>query len=469
VGRIADVRRRLGQELPNLATAHEVPGVSVAVLVDGQVVEGAAGVVNRRTGVEVTADSLFMIQSITKVWTATLVMQLVDDGLVKLDAPVQSYLPGFRTADDRASALITVRHLLTHTGGFEGDIWAATTAGEDALQRFVEDLVVACPQRARPGEMYSYCSAGYGVLGRLIEVMRKTSYQSALRHHLAEPLGVEEIAFCADEALAFRTAIGHLRPSPGAALQPLRSWAVLPPSNPAAGNQLAMSARALILFASMHLADGLTPDGTRLLSSASARAMRQRQVDWPAAIARRGAHGLGWMLTQTAAVVEHGGDAPGVAAMLRTVPSKGVAVAVLTNGGAGGALMADVIDPLMRDLAGVKPASKLPSPGAELHVAEPRRYSGSYETRQTRLEVTADEDGRLWVDVSEQNEALTVAARAGVPAESERYELRPVDGDVFVLTDASGAGVRAAEFLGANADGTARFLHTGSRAASRTT
>jgi hypothetical protein len=56
-----------------------------------------------------------------------------------------------------------------------------------------------------------------------------------------------------------------------------------------------------------------------------------------------------------------------------------------------------------------------------------------------------------------------------VPAETERYELRPVDGDVFVLTDESGASVRAAEFLGANADGTARFLHTGSRAASRTT
>jgi CubicO group peptidase (beta-lactamase class C family) len=232
--------------------------------------------------------------------------------------------------------------------------------------------------------MYSYCSAGYGVLGRLVEVVRKTSYQSALRHNLAQPLGVEEIAFCADEALAFRTAIGHGRPRPGAPPQPLRSWAVLPPSNPAAGNQLAMSARALTAFAGMHMTDGLAPNGTRLLSSASARAMRERQVDWPAAIARRRGHGLGWMLAQTPGVVEHGGDAPGVAAMLRTVPDKGVAVAVLTNGGAAGALMVDVIDPLLHDLAGVEPASKLPSPGADLHVAQPRRYTGSYETRQTR-------------------------------------------------------------------------------------
>jgi CubicO group peptidase (beta-lactamase class C family) len=78
-------------------------------------VEGTAGVVNLRTGVVVTPDSLFMIQSITKVWTATLVMQLVDDGLVELDVPVRAYLPGFRTADERGSAQITVRHLLTHT------------------------------------------------------------------------------------------------------------------------------------------------------------------------------------------------------------------------------------------------------------------------------------------------------------------------------------------------------------------
>jgi hypothetical protein len=175
------------------------------------------------------------------------------------------------------------------------------------------------------------------------------------------------------------------------------------------------------------------------------------------------------MLASTRGVVEHGGDAPGVAAMLRTVPEKGVAVAVLTNGGTAGPLIVDVIDPLLRDLAGIEPVSRLPPPRAELHGAEPRRYTGRYETRQTRLEVSADEEDRLWVAVSEQNEALTVAATAGLPVESERYELRQVDGDIFVLTDASGASVRAAEFLGADADGKASFLHTTSRAAARIT
>jgi CubicO group peptidase (beta-lactamase class C family) len=468
VGRFEGVRRRLREDLPRLAQRHEVPGVSGVVLVDGRVVEGTAGVVNLRTGVEVTPDSLFMIQSITKVWTATLVMQLVDDGLIELDVPVQRYLPGFRTADERASPQITARHLLTHTGGFEGDLWAATTAGEDALQRFVEDLVSGSPQHTWPGEMYSYCSAGYGVLGRLVEVLRNTSYATALRRHLARPLGIEEVAFCADEALAFRTAIGHIRSSPDAAPHPLKVWAVMPPSNPAAGNQLAMSARGLIAFAGMHLADGLAPNGTRLLSAASARAMRERQVDHPAAIGAPAGHGLGWMQSKRPGLVEHGGDMIGVAALLRMVPEQGIAVAVLTNGGAAGPLMDDLIDPLLRDLAGIEPASKLLPPAAHTGVAEPERYLGRYQTRPSLGEVTLDENDRLWLAVSERNEALTMTAAAGLSVEQARYELRRVDGDTFVLIDSSGAAVQACEFLGTDTDGRARFLHRSGRAAART-
>jgi CubicO group peptidase (beta-lactamase class C family) len=466
MGRFEGVHRRLNDDLPRLAAAYGVPGVSVAVLVDGQVMEGTAGVVNLRTGVEVTPDSLFMIQSITKVWTATLVMQLVDDGLVELDAPVRAYLPRFHTADERASAQITVRHLLAHTGGFEGDIWAATTVGEDALQRFVDDLVSRAPQHAPPGEMYSYCSAGYGVLGRLVEVLRNSSYATALRRYLAGPLGAGELAFCADEALAFRTAIGHVRPDPDAAQRPSKVWAVMPASNPAAGNQLAMSARALIAFASMHLADGLAPDGTRLLSAASARAMREWQIGHPAAIGAPAGRGLGWMLASRPGVVEHGGGTIGVAALLRMVPERGIAIAMLANGGAAGPLTDNLVDPLLSDLAGIEPAPKLPSPGSGLRVPEPQRYVGRYQTRPALSEVTLDEAGRLWLTVSERNEALTMADAAGIAAEPDRHELRHVDGDTFVLTDPSGATVQACEFLGAASR--ARYLHCNSRAAPRT-
>jgi hypothetical protein len=196
--------------------------------------------------------------------------------------------------------------------------------------------------------------------------------------------------------------------------------------------------------------------------------MRERQVDHPAAIGARAGHGLGWMLSKRPGLVEHGGDTIGVAALLRTVPEQGIAVAILTNGGAAGPLADNLLDPLLHDLAGVEPAPKLPSPAADVRVAEPERYVGRYQTRPTLGEVTLDEDGRLWLTVSERNEALSMAATAGIPVEPDRYELRQVDGDLFVLTDSSGAAVQAGEFLDADAGRRARFLHHGGRAAART-
>jgi CubicO group peptidase (beta-lactamase class C family) len=90
-------------------------------------VEVATGVLNRRTGASVTADSVFQLGSVTKLWTSTLAMQLVDEGLVDLDAPVRTWLPAFRLADEQAAARITTRQLLSHTCGFYGELeWSAS-------------------------------------------------------------------------------------------------------------------------------------------------------------------------------------------------------------------------------------------------------------------------------------------------------------------------------------------------------
>lgn len=109
--------------------------------------------------------------------------------------------------------------------------------------------------------------------------------------------------------------------------------------------------------------------------------MRERQVDHPAAISAPDGHGLGWMVSNRAGVIEHGGDTIGVAALLRMVPEKGVAVAMLTNGGEASPLIDDLLEPLLHDLAGVAPAPALPSPDPDARAAEPSRYLGRYETR----------------------------------------------------------------------------------------
>src|SRR6188508_74093 len=93
-----DITSFLSTEFARLVTERGVPGAAIAVLKDGEVVDFAAGVLSTATGVEATPDSVFQIGSITKVWTATLVMQLVDEGVLDLDAPVAEVLPGFRVA-----------------------------------------------------------------------------------------------------------------------------------------------------------------------------------------------------------------------------------------------------------------------------------------------------------------------------------------------------------------------------------
>ncbi len=455
----------LEERLAALIEEHGVPGASVSVLHDGEVTDAVAGVVNLRTQVDVQADSPFMIQSTTKVWTATLAMQLVDEGLVELDDRVIRHLPEFRTADPQVSSMITLRHLLTHSGGFEGDLWSPTSDSDDALERFVAEHVSQAEQHVEPGRFFSYCSAGMGVLGRVIEVLRGMTFNEALRHHVADPLGLEEVVVDAGEAPAFRTAIGHVSAGPGAPLRPLRTWAVMPPSNPAAGNQLAMTARGLVAFAAMHLGDGRTPGGVRLLSEQSARLMRQPHVDLRPATGQGSSQGLGWRIGHSPYVVDHGGDAPGNACMLRLLPDHGVAIAALANGGDMAPLFATLSEELLSRLAGVTPAD-VPSAPDAAPIDDPDRYCGTYALRNQVTEVTADGFGRLWLTGTERNEAATMAALAGEGLESLVRELRRADHDTFASFDVAGRRAGTVEFIGADDDGRARYLHMG-RAAPR--
>jgi CubicO group peptidase (beta-lactamase class C family) len=462
-----DRQGQLQHDLRRLAEEHGVPGVSVAVLHGHDVVEATFGVVNTRTGVPVTPDSLFMIQSITKVFTATLVMQLVDESLLALDDAVSSVLPQFHTADAQLSREITVRHLLTHTGGFEGDLWAATTSGSDALLRFVEDLVTQAAQPIGPGQRFSYSNAGYGVLGRIVEVLRGSTYEDALRRYLAEPLGIHELAFSADQALAFRTAIGHVRTGQDSDLRPMRNWAVMPPSNPAAGNQLAMSARGLLALARMHLADGRAPDQTLVLSPSAARLMRDRQVDHPATVGPASGHGLGWSLDR-GELVEHGGGSTGVAAMLRTSPRHHLAAVALTNAESGAALIDELLEPWFDDLAGVAPKTALPTPARPEPTFDARPYLGRYANRQHQFDLARDDaDGRLWLSDKPQGDSLEMARLAGTTASTQRHELRPWSGDTFMIINAAGQPTGPVEFLDWDGQDRRRFLHHGGRAVPR--
>src|SRR4051795_7248137 len=222
---------RWQDRLALLADKHGVPGATLAILDGDEVGEAAYGVLNIRTGVEVTPDALFQIGSITKVWTATLVMQLVDEGKLDLDAPVVTYLPDFKVADAEVTRTVTTRHLLAHTSGIDGDMFLDTGRGDDCVERYV----AACAdlgQNHTLGATMSYCNSGYVVLGRLVEVLRGKSWDEVLRERMFAPLGLTSAGTLPEEALLHRAATGHVQP-PGEQQQVAPVWGIFRSAGPA--------------------------------------------------------------------------------------------------------------------------------------------------------------------------------------------------------------------------------------------
>lgn len=381
----------LPARLADAAKRARVPGAALAVLHGDALFESATGVVNAKTGVEATPDSVFEIGSITKVWTTSLVLQLVEEGRVELDAPVRRYLPELALADRAAAESITVRMLLTHTSGIDGDFFQPAGRGDDAVERYVL-ACAALPQLHRPGALWSYCNAGFVLAGRIVEKLRGCTWDEALRRHLLEPLATEGMGTFPEQALRFRAAVGHfLHPKTGAIVAaPI--WPEPRASGPAGATPFAF-ARDLCRFARAHLDGGVTGRGGRVLGEASVRAMQERQVELPPGQLAN-AWGLGWMLFDWSGqrVIGHDGGTAGQAAFLRVVPERRVAVALLTNGGDPGALYREVFAHVLGELCGIA-LPPLPEANPDLAI-DPSRFVGRYERLAASLDV-ALEDGRL--------------------------------------------------------------------------
>ena len=126
---------QLAEQIRTGMGRHKVPGVAVGLWMDGEEYAEGFGVTSLENPLPVTPNTLFQIGSTTKTITATLVMRLVEAGKPELDAPVRQYLPALRLADEDVAARVTLRHLLTHTGGWAGDYFVRTGSGDDALAK----------------------------------------------------------------------------------------------------------------------------------------------------------------------------------------------------------------------------------------------------------------------------------------------------------------------------------------------
>ncbi|WP_326562053.1 serine hydrolase domain-containing protein [Micromonospora sp. NBC_01796] len=192
----------LGAAIAGLPTA-EATSAQVRLTTPAGCWTGAAGVGNLRTGTPVPRDARFRIGSVTKVFTATVVLQLAAERRVDLDAPVRRYLPGLLTADYNR---VTVRQLLDHTSGLPSpklpdDIeWSIDHRYDRWTQeRIVREALRNEPVFTPPGSKQQYTNMGYIVAGMLIEKVTGHSYAREMQNRIFTPLGLRDTSVPGDD------------------------------------------------------------------------------------------------------------------------------------------------------------------------------------------------------------------------------------------------------------------------------
>lgn len=434
-----------------------VPGVAVAVFADGGRFSRAGGVADLERGTPVTPDTLFRVCSITKPIVATLVMGLVDEGRLDLDAPIAAALPGLALADPAAREAATMRHLLTHTVGFDCEIAADLHAfGDDAgaLNRLVAAFG-SLRQWTPPGQSWAYCNSGFWLAGAVAAAAAGADFETALRERVLDPLGMSRTVTSAAAAAGLPIAFGHEQVAPDADEHRIVRSLDFPRARVPSGGVLS-TAPDLIRFAEFHLGLG---GGASPVADAARRAMQEPQVRLRQTGAA--AWGIGWELDEVggARIVGHDGSYHGFQSRLVFVPEQRFAFAALANSSRGGAAIGDIERWALAHWCGLEADAPR---FVDLPPADLGRLAGTYRqpSAETGAEVefVAVDDGLVG--------AYSEFDREGRPATTYPPVLfRPLAEREFVVADGEHAGWHA-DFLFPG-DDPPRFVRLGGQLADR--
>ena len=304
------VRERMG--------AGKLPGLSLVIVKDGEVrISRGYGFANLEQQTAMTDRTRVAIGSTTKSMTALAVMQLVEQGKLKLDAPVVTYLPWFKV-DDSSSKTITLRHLLSHTSGlptstnFDGD------RNPNALEQHVRSLASIKLHRA-PGSGFEYANDGYAVAGLVVQVVSGMPYAEYMTKFVFAPLGMADSTFDLSKAEREGMAQGYIKERSRFVPRPM-----MVSQGDAPAGTLLTSARDVGRYLNALLNGGQPVIGARSLEE---QWRPQVKMD------HGGHYGLGWMNLNFDGleVITHDGSVIVSGSTFVMVPSQRLGVAVLTN------------------------------------------------------------------------------------------------------------------------------------------
>ena len=372
---------------------HRVPGLSIALVDDQRVVWAQGfGFADKERKVPASADTLYRVASISKLFTDTAAMQLAEQGRIDIDQPLQKYLPGFTPKTRQPQAAITVRQLMTHHSGLPRDRLKGFQNPEprpfSELERDLSDEYVDYA----PGQTYSYSNLGISLLGRVVETQSATPFAQYMRQSMLLPMGMTNSSFDTGPAASGQMSLGY---SKGEAVPqvPLRDV-------PAAG--LNSSVNDLSRFMSMVFAQGASGGQQVLKPQTVAEMLRPQNTAVP--LDSNFHVGLGWMLStlgkstiqNAGPVAHHAGGIGSFRSQLYVLPQHKLGVVVLGNSDSA----TDVVDRVATETlklalqakTGIQQPEYIPPSWAEgpLPASALRDYAGDYTTIVGLVRIRAD-------------------------------------------------------------------------------
>ncbi|MBI5957613.1 MAG: beta-lactamase family protein [Chloroflexi bacterium] len=346
----------------DLMALYDIPGAGVALVRNGEVmyVQGY-GVRSTATADPVTPDTLFAIGSITKSFTALGVLQLADQGMITLDTPIITYLPGFTLADPGATQQVTVRQVLAQTSGLPGGDDAPWVSGQITTLQAAVDYAAKLTLVAAPGAVHVYSNYNYAIAGYLITQMTGQAWASYTLDNILNPLGMTGAAF---DIQTMQQAPDHAVPHSLDILEGMQPSPFVSLAGIASAGAINASARGMGNYVLLQLNQG-TFNGEQLISASMLSEMHTQQAVYPPQppIGPTGfqtnGYALGWFTADFNGrqVLWHNGSIDGFYAIVMFIPSENVGVAVLSNAGLGtGSLFALAANlGLLEQLMGVEP------------------------------------------------------------------------------------------------------------------
>lgn len=320
-----DVASRIDEYLSAEVEAGGIPGLTAAVVRDGEVIyEGAFGVRRLGGNEALTSDHVFHFASVSKPFVATALVQLVEDGQIELGDRLTDHLPYFRLADNRYRT-ITIRQMLNHTAGMV-DVrdyeWGAPQYDEGAAERFVRQMATDGMLWA-PGDGFRYSNKAFDALGDVIAKVSGMSFEEYIQSHILDSIGMSGSSFIHPDIDEDLRTTGHVGTPP-------RVSEVYPYNRRhAPSSTLNSSVGQMVNWMLVNLNRGELRGG-RILSRESYDLLWGTTTD---SVEGAPPVGLSWFLGELEGrrTVSHGGADTGFRSNIMLMPDDGIGVVIASN------------------------------------------------------------------------------------------------------------------------------------------